>query len=89
MKKNLANPPLLDGAPDRVPIEGACFDCIPSASRRGYLHTHITHIYLCRTTDAAAGGAGDEGRKDDDAGHGDPKGKLGNDEIVKQAEMWI
>ena len=22
--------------------------------RRGYLHTHITHIYLCRMTDAAA-----------------------------------
>ena len=32
---NLANPPQLDGAPDRAPIEGAFFDCIPSAERAG------------------------------------------------------
>ena len=53
--------------------------------RRGYLHTHITHIYLCRT-DAAAGGrararATTEGR--DDAGHGDPKDNLGREEMMK------
>ena len=30
-EENLANPPLLDGAPDRAPIEGAFFDCIPRA----------------------------------------------------------
>ena len=32
-EENLANPPLLDGALDRAPIEGAFFDCIPSALR--------------------------------------------------------
>ena len=31
-EENLANPPLLDGTPDRAPIEGAFLDCIPSAS---------------------------------------------------------
>ena len=31
-EENLADPPLLDGALDRSPIEGAFFDCIPSAS---------------------------------------------------------
>ena len=30
-EENLANPPLLDGAPDGATIEGAFFDCIPSA----------------------------------------------------------
>ena len=32
-EENLANPPLLDGTPDRAPIEGAFLDCIPSALR--------------------------------------------------------
>ena len=45
-EENLANPPLLDGAPDRTPIEGTFFDCIPSASG-GALHGHIkTNITL-------------------------------------------
>ena len=33
-EENLANPPPLDGTPDRAPIEGAFFDCIPSALTR-------------------------------------------------------